>query len=154
MDLQENALESSDDELLDEDDGTVELNATGNFPGLDKEPRVGRNKTLNGKPQSTVDLIDYRMAGPDSSAGDREMINGVAIKISSQVRDLLCPKGVPDAIKCRMVEVTPDVMYCSGKNLVKGGIEETESMMDRLAEALEDVAGVGAQRQGIQPRDS
>jgi hypothetical protein len=53
-----------------------------------------------------------------------------------------------------MVEVTPDVMYCSGKNLVKGGIEETESMMDRLTEALEDVANVGAQRQGIQPRDS
>jgi hypothetical protein len=105
---------------------------------------------------SKVDLIDFRMAGPDKSSGQAQAINGVSINISSAVRDLLCPKGTTPEIQSRLIEVTPDVLTCPGKNpLQKGGTEfEVESMWNRFAEAMADVADIQAQKIGAQTQDT
>jgi hypothetical protein len=103
-----------------------------------------------------TDVVDFRMAGPDPSTGDPKKIHGVSINISSQVRDLLCPKGTTPEVKNRLLEVSPDVLQCPGKNpLQKGGTEyEMENLCNRLAESMTDVAEVNARRLGTQPRDT
>jgi hypothetical protein len=49
--------------------------------------------------QSNVDLVDFRMAGPDKSVGDSMTINGASINITMGVRDVLCPKGTTPKIQ-------------------------------------------------------
>jgi hypothetical protein len=103
-----------------------------------------------------ADLVDFRMAGPDPLTGDRTKIHDVSIHISSDVRDLLCPKGMTQEMQSRMLEVTPDVLTCQGKNsFVKPGSEfEIESMWNRFAGAMSDMADVQAQKLGSQVRDT
>jgi hypothetical protein len=55
-----------------------------------------------------------------------------------------------------MVEVTPDVLTCQGKNLLtKLGTDfELENMWNRFVEAMSDIADVQSQKVGAQPRDT
>jgi hypothetical protein len=105
---------------------------------------------------SKADLIDFRMAGPDPSMGQPKKMHDVSINISSEVRKLLCPKGLTQEMQDRMLEVTPDVLSCQGKTtMVRAGSEfEVETMWNHLAAAMSDMADVKAQRIGCQPRDT
>jgi hypothetical protein len=90
--------------LLDDDvsvDDTVDYNSKG-------MPNVGRSGPPRPQPParpadvyptparsiSNVNLVDFRMAGPDLSTGDPKTIHNISINITSDVRDLLCPKGL------------------------------------------------------------
>jgi ribosomal protein L37AE/L43A len=55
-----------------------------------------------------------------------------------------------------MLEVTPDVLTCQGKNLLtKSGTDfELENMWNQFAEAMSDIADVQTQKMGAQPRDT
>jgi hypothetical protein len=112
--------------------------------------------TQNRARPSNADLVDFRMAGPDPSTGDPKKIHDVSINITSEVRNLLCPKGLTQDMQSRMLEVTPDVLTCQGKSsMVKAGSEfEVESMWNRYAGAMQDIAAVQAQRIGSQTRDT
>jgi hypothetical protein len=96
------------------------------------------------------------MAGPDTSTGQSKSIHDVSINITSEVRNLLCPKGLTQEMQDRMLEVTPDGLSCQGKTtMVKSGSEfEVETMWNHLAAAMSDMADVQAQRIGSQPRDT
>jgi hypothetical protein len=96
------------------------------------------------------------MAGPDPSTGTPSKTNDVSINISSEVRKLLRPKGLTPEMQSRMLEVTPDVLKCQGKNAsVKPGSEfEIESMWNRFAGAMSDMADVQDQKIGTQARDT
>jgi hypothetical protein len=155
--LAEQMPKSPASSFSDDDEDTVLWDAGGDTPrplGPVSDDRVYPDTAI--VPKSKVDLIDFRMAGPDKSVGQAQVMNGVSINISSAVRDLLCPKGTTAEIQNRLIEVTPDVLTCPGKNpLQKGGTEfEVESMWNRFAEAMADVADVQAQKIGAQTRDT
>jgi hypothetical protein len=143
----------SDDELSEEE--TVDYNSKGVPPGYvppQPRPPSRTSRPTNVAPMtsptpSNLDLVDFRMAGPDPSTGDPKKIHDVAINITSEVRDLLCPKGLTQEMQSRMLEVTPDVLTCQGKSaMMKGGSEfEIESMWNRFAGAMTDIADVQAQ---------
>ena len=145
-------LSDSDSDVTDEE--TIMYNDKGRpLTGKTEEDPVPLgSRTV----PSAADLMDYRMAGPDTSAGESDKIHGVSINISAKVRDFLCPKGITDVVKQRMLEVTPDVLNCTGKNPIQRGGDalENDTMMDHLAEALSNVADVHAQKIGTQARDT
>jgi hypothetical protein len=150
----------SEDEAGDED--TVDYNSHGapmgtNVPSRkaapsqlppDIYPAVRQNKN--------ADLVDFQMAGPDPSTGDGTKIHAVSINISSDVRDLLCLKGMTQEMQSRMLEVTPNVLTYQGKSsFVKPGSEfEIESMWNRFAGAMSGMADVQALKLGSQGRDT
>jgi hypothetical protein len=113
---------SVDDISVDE---TVDYNASG-LPTRPNDMRSGTPATDPIRPSevyphssrraSNTDLVDFRMAGPDPSTGDSKKIHNVSINISSEVRDLLCPKGLTLEMQSRMLEVTPDILTCQGKS--------------------------------------
>jgi hypothetical protein len=101
------------------------------------------------------DLVDFRMAAPDSSVGKIDEINGVSINVSSAVRDLLCPKGLTQEMQNRMFEVVPDVLAAPGKLTSTSTGEVTDpNVFDQFAEALADFADVQTQRTGGHQRDT
>jgi hypothetical protein len=153
--------ELSEDEDLDE--ATIDYNAQGLPPTSEHGARQARVESgppalypTDVAPTSNADLVDFRMVGPDPSTGTSTQMHYVTINISSEVRKLLCPKGLTQEMQSRMLEVTPDVLTCQGKNvIVKPGSEfEIESMWNRFAGAMLDMADVQAQKIGTQARDT
>jgi hypothetical protein len=149
----------SDDDLSIKE--TVEHNEAGVPSGV-STPRdtVPANRPpdvypTHSRPSSNADLVDFRMAGPDPSTGDPKQIHNVSINISSEVRGLLCPKGLTQEMQNRMLELTPDVLTCQGKSaVIKIGFEyEFETMWNRFAGAMTDMADVQAQRICTHTRD-
>jgi hypothetical protein len=151
----------------DGDDGeTVNFDPTGLPPGYQytQTTRIQTTQTATVLPTlaeipirtSNADLVDFRMAGPDPSTGDSKKIHDVAINVSTEIRKLLCPKGITQEMQTRMLEVTPDVLTCQGKTaMIKPGLEfEVESMWNRFAGNMTDMADVQAQKIGSQLRDT
>jgi hypothetical protein len=101
------------------------------------------------------ELVDFRMAAPDSSVGKVDEINGVSINVSSAVRDLLCPKGLTQEMQNRMFKVVPDVLAAPGKLTSTTTGEVTDpNVFDQFVEALSDFADVQTQRTGGHQRDT
>jgi hypothetical protein len=106
---------SDDDNTIGEN--TIDLNSVGMLPGrrrpagADPLPSQG---TSGRSPSGNASLVDFRMAGPDTSTGQSKSIHDVSINITSEVRNLLCPKGLTQEMQDRMLEVTPDVLSCQG----------------------------------------
>jgi hypothetical protein len=150
------------DEELSVDGDASEYNTVVNDIGGQREPsQIGLGQSV---PPSTYppnassphqDLVDFRMAAPDSSVGKIDEINGVSINVSTAVRSLLCPKGLTQDMQNRMMEVVPDVLAAPGKLTSSLTGEVTDpNVYDQFAEALADFADVQTQRSGGHQRDT
>jgi hypothetical protein len=138
-----------DRELTEDEDSccgrTVDLNSVGIPSECHRSPpRGGEAAAAASYTSRKGDLVDFRMAGPDPSTGQSKKMHDISRNISSEVRKLLCPKGLTQEMQDRMLEVTPDVLSCQGKTtmVTAGSKFEVETMWNHLAAAMSDMADV------------